>query len=283
MSKHAFQCFFGLWRSTNNPRGSSIPLPLPKTARIVPFNVAAWNVLKGGSDTITKLIEICQEKVGIRTENNIATARILLYFGVTFHRLYHIFSADMEPDDYGTIYHWSNVASHRSTFAESLELFHDTLLGLAKGNLRITIPSIKMPNPTGLYEPSPGPAAAAKSQSSANKKTPVLQKLPPGRTSLGATPANGQSIDWVSREFNDQCDKCNGIYLTKRMAASPEEVEVSANNSSDDESLDEDRKAKDPRQRNLCYICKVRTPWACLGCGRSLCLSAPKKRTCKRD
>ena len=73
---------------------------------------------------ITKLIEICQEKVGIRSENNIATPLILLYFGVTSHRLYHIFSADMEFDDYRTIYYWRNAASHRSTFAESLELFH---------------------------------------------------------------------------------------------------------------------------------------------------------------
>ena len=114
-----------------------------------------------------------------------------------------------------------------------------------------------MPNPTGLYAPSPGPAAAAKSRSLANKKTPVLQKLPPGRTSLGATPANTQSIDWVSKEFDDQCDKCNGIYLTKRMVASPEEVEVSEDNSLDDESLDGDRKTNDPQYR--CYICMVRT------------------------
>ena len=38
-----------------------------------------------GSDTMTKLIELCQEKVGVRSENNIACARLLLYFGVTVH------------------------------------------------------------------------------------------------------------------------------------------------------------------------------------------------------
>jgi hypothetical protein len=32
--------------------------------------------------TITKLIEWYQEKIGVRTENNIALARILLYYGV---------------------------------------------------------------------------------------------------------------------------------------------------------------------------------------------------------
>jgi hypothetical protein len=84
-------------------------------------------------------------------------------------------------------------------------------------------------------------------------------------------------------EISEQCERCNGVYLEKRMAASPEEVEVSADNSSDDESLEEDSGNKGPpRLRKKCFICKTQTPWACLGCGRSLCLSAPKKKNLQK-
>ena len=88
MGQESFYCFFGFWRVLNgycHRKHDNVRWPIPKTARIVPINVAAWNALKGGSDTITKLIELCQEQVGVRSENNIACARLLLYFGVTFH------------------------------------------------------------------------------------------------------------------------------------------------------------------------------------------------------
>jgi len=191
---HILAGFFGLWRATNRlDKPPTICLPIPKTARIVPFNVAAWNTLKGGSDTITKLIELCQEKIGVRTENNVASAHLLLYFGVVFHRLYQIVSSSENFDDYGTIYHWCNAASHQSTFAESLELFIDTLLDLSLKKQRRN-KSIAMPDPTGVYEASPRPdvVAAVKSRSSAKKSTPQIQKLPPGRASLGATLGQGQ-------------------------------------------------------------------------------------------
>ena len=112
-----------------------LQLPIPKTARIIPFNfnVAEWNSLKGGSDTIANWIEICQdqEKTGVRRENNMACARLLLYYAVTFYRCYQILSSAEDLNKYGTLYHWHNIASHQSTMGDSHELFFETLLKFA--------------------------------------------------------------------------------------------------------------------------------------------------------
>jgi hypothetical protein len=48
----SFQGHFSLWRYVSN----KIPGPLPSIDRILPFVFSTWNCLKGGSDTITKLI-----------------------------------------------------------------------------------------------------------------------------------------------------------------------------------------------------------------------------------
>ena len=130
MSKHAFQCYLGLWRELNVTK--EMEYPLPPIARIVPLVVAIWNTLKGGGDTITKLDDICQERLGIRTESNVATARDLLNLGVVFHRCNQMISSK-DPEEYPTLYHWRDAASHRSTMKRSLATLYTTLLEMAKG------------------------------------------------------------------------------------------------------------------------------------------------------
>ena len=296
MTKEAFLCHFGLWRSVTsaifNERHSTILLPIPKTARIVPFNVAAWNSLKGGSDTITKLIEICREKIGVRTENNVACARLLLYYAVTFHRCYQILSSAEDLNVYGTLYHWRNAASHRSTMGDSLELFFETLLkfannaGDAKNRGRKTSFET-IPHP--LFEPSPGLSVSTRSQ------TPQIQRMPFGRSSTGSTPGKGKSIDSLEIDFAKRCKECTGIYLAKRV---PEPENIRGDISGDDESLNEEdsdddmsaaaaaaiRKNKNVRVRTPCFICKAKTEYFCHGCGRSLCFKfkAPEQRNLEK-
>lgn len=48
----SFQGHFALWRYVS----TNIPGPLPYISRILPFIFSTWNCLKGGSDTITKLL-----------------------------------------------------------------------------------------------------------------------------------------------------------------------------------------------------------------------------------
>ena len=86
MSDHAFQCYLGLWRAININTPESIYFPLPPLARIVPWLVAAWNTIKGGGDTLTRMSDICQERIGIRSENLVACARVFVNLGLLFHR-----------------------------------------------------------------------------------------------------------------------------------------------------------------------------------------------------
>ena len=43
----------------------TIPYPLPPTVTINPLTITVWDSLKGGGDTITKLIDNVQERIGI--------------------------------------------------------------------------------------------------------------------------------------------------------------------------------------------------------------------------
>ena len=95
LDEESFKFKLGLWRVLNldylnkerKIRASkTIPYPLPPTVTINPLSIAMWDSLKGGGDTITKLIDNVQERIGIRSDNTTATARLLMYFAIGFHR-----------------------------------------------------------------------------------------------------------------------------------------------------------------------------------------------------
>jgi len=52
LDMEAFLGHFYLWWYVTE----KLPLPLSWLERIIPFTISQWNVIKGGSDTITKLI-----------------------------------------------------------------------------------------------------------------------------------------------------------------------------------------------------------------------------------
>ena len=87
-------------------------------------------------------------------ENNLALARLLLYYAVTFHRSIQMDEAAIDINDYPTIYHFWNAASHRTICSESLVSFLEKLLEMAKGTHATTTDAVMLPNPTGVYTPS---------------------------------------------------------------------------------------------------------------------------------
>ena len=128
MTPHTFQCYRGLWHAININPPKEVHFPLPPLAHIIPLLVSFWNVLKGGGDTITKLDDICQERIGIRSEVLVASARTLLNIGVVFHRCIQICSSK-RLSEYPTLYHYRNAASKRFTMKQSLKKLTDILLG----------------------------------------------------------------------------------------------------------------------------------------------------------
>ena len=85
MSEHTFQCYLGLWRGININSPEDLHFPIPPLAGTLPLKVAMWNNLKDGGDNLTKLADICQERIGVRSENLVACTRILLNIGLVFH------------------------------------------------------------------------------------------------------------------------------------------------------------------------------------------------------
>ena len=141
MDKASFKYHLGLWRVLNididAPDGvvrvqSDYVLPLPPTVRIVPLSIALWNALKGGGDTCTKLLDNCQERVGIRSECIMACARLLLYFAIIFHRANQWCNAKKDLEFYPSAAHARHANNVRAAFMDSLELLCQRFLGQAR-------------------------------------------------------------------------------------------------------------------------------------------------------
>ena len=137
----SFKFKLGLWRVLNidiankerKIRASkTIPYPLPPTVRINPLSIAMWDSLKGGGDTITKLIDNVQERVGIRSDNTTATARLLMYFAVAFHRGNQWCHAKEDLTFYPTIAHARNANNKRSAMYDSLLTLSTMLLAQSR-------------------------------------------------------------------------------------------------------------------------------------------------------
>jgi hypothetical protein len=52
INMESFLGYFYLWKYSS----TTLPLPLPQLERIISYALLEWNCIKGGSDTITKLL-----------------------------------------------------------------------------------------------------------------------------------------------------------------------------------------------------------------------------------
>jgi len=126
LSKHktfdydSFRGYFFLWQHVS----FKLSLPCPVLARILPATMSHWNAIKGGSDTITKLLWLNYYDPPSNAPQAHTIARMLLLGAVVIHRLNHIFTAKTNLSKaYPSLKHIRNAASKRFSF-------HDTLLGL---------------------------------------------------------------------------------------------------------------------------------------------------------
>ena len=279
MTDDAFRSFFGLWRRielefrdfTENKDGielkggSQIIFPLPKTARAVPVNVSSWNSLKPGGDTITKHIDDCQERVGVRTENNVATTRIFMYFGVVFHKFSQMISARNDLDSYPTLCHYRDAANHRTSMKKSLWQLYTILLKMTrKDDMHDNLP--EMPAPVGVFAPSP----AVVETSQMDFETPTAKEMPYAATKTRKSPGGrGRSLDKPHTDIVARCKRCEGFIYAKMIPPAQD-----ARDSDDDDCIKKDN----PRKRRMCSVCKRRTNYFCSGCRIWLCNEPPQNR-----
>ena len=99
--------------------------PLPEIARIVVLSVPLWNALKSGGDSLTKLLDNHQERVGIRSVNNMACA-------ITFHSVNQWWNAKEDLEFYPTLAHVRHANNERAAFMDSMVLLCEMFLGEAR-------------------------------------------------------------------------------------------------------------------------------------------------------
>ena len=127
-------------------------LPIPQLERIIPFTVSQWNTIKGGSDTITKLLWLNMYDPPCKSPSSHAIARMFLLGNVLVHRLHHFFTSKSDlAKAYPSLKHFRNAASHRSTFHETLlQIVHGIKQRTISRTIRDMSPSLSAPTTEGI-------------------------------------------------------------------------------------------------------------------------------------
>lgn len=96
--------------------------PFPSFVHLIPAQYAYWNVVKGGSGTTTKLMDDCILRIPKAHLNpeTVAITCLIAILIVLFHCLSQTFSSKANLNNYPSLAHYHNAASHRSTYANSL-------------------------------------------------------------------------------------------------------------------------------------------------------------------
>lgn len=112
-----------LWRSVR----LTWPSPLPPVKQVLPFLLALWNASKGGSDTISKLIWLCDYDPPNQHIQAHAIARLLLLTFTQIHRMNHLATAKTDLMFHSTLLSFRQAANKRSSF-------HQTLIVASRSN-----------------------------------------------------------------------------------------------------------------------------------------------------
>ena len=231
---HSFWTNFLLWRALNVNISDDIKFPLPPSSRIIPIQHSWWNATKGPSDTTTKLLDNCEEQLGVRNPQTIATARLLAIGGVVFHRCHQILTAK-DCSHYQSITAFRRAANKRAPFWKSLVLLCEFL-----GNEK----DILNPKPPQPPERNVTPQASRR-RTRNGTKTQVVNWIANGET--GCTPKKGRSLKRKSANKNILAHnlrekQCVGVTLVRRV-----------------------------NDRGICKMCRMKTSYYCTGCKSWFC------------
>jgi hypothetical protein len=217
--------------------------------------------MKGGSDTITKLLDSIGLVIPVESPCTIVDARLFLLFGVAAFRLEQIVSskASIINDYGGTLVHYRDAASHRFTYKSFMKLLAKRLCEHGKethGDLQ-------------LYE-----RAALATPTSTTRRlltrhdTRFQEMIRICNPTTGETPerkvkrqklygsSNVSSLTLGEQEARSRRNDCTGSILVR--CANP--------------SLVSDEGAHpDENNRHNCVVCGERTRWRCLGCHHYMC------------
>lgn len=238
---------------------TKMTLPLPPIARIVPFVCATWNALKGGSDTITKLLD----SIGFRipkpqqTPCGIVTGRYFLIFGIAGFRENQIMTSKNSIKEHygGLLLKFRDAASHRRTFPQAIREFGRILCS-------------DMGRHAAVSQESSATLAIRPSRTQLDTRhSSKFEEVVIGNPWTGETPKKKQkrerlyddpaaSLSYVENDVKQRRHDCLGIPVP--LVSSKIQI---------DESVPEDSKC-----RQHCIICNEKTRWFCAGCHHHICV-----------
>ena len=128
-----------LWKTMfHNP---NVPLPLPTLKRIIPATHAEWNMItKGGSDTITKLVDDCVLNPPRCHTNyeSAGTARCISNLLAFTFKLYHIVSSQQDLSSYYPgLRHWRNANASCAGFKTFLRMIYVNIEQMVNGRAQM--------------------------------------------------------------------------------------------------------------------------------------------------
>ena len=239
-------------------------LPRPALQRIIPSTHAKWNATKGGSDTVTKLVDDCFVKPPRPHTNfeTVAVGRCISNLLATVFRLYQLItSKENLQDSYPTIKHFRNAASQRMSFKKSLRLGYQ--LFKKEGEHLINAGLENDDQHHHHHHQQQQQSRPRRVQYSGSSTVPEPMEFVPVRTFNTPLRARRKQIQrgTVHEDVLHRSQNCSGF---------PYEVICQQEGSN----------RKDPRRR--CYLCSAKTKWKCIKCKFYFCMTAGMKSK-KRD
>ena len=231
---HSFMTNYKLWRSLNVNVTLGIRFPLPPMTMIIPFVNAFWNVTKGPSDTMTRLLDTCEENLGIRNPQSVAVARLMALQGVAFHRTAQ-FITSKNPNYYGSLKSFRDAANHRLPFQKSMSIIihflKNDLSSLERSQQSAPLPPLPV---------TPPPRRTTRN----TKKVEAVKWQPKSRTNC--TPITGRRKKTPDdKTLTDDARSAACVGLVPLLSA----------------------------KRLTCRLCGSRTFYICSWCKRPLCMT----------
>ena len=124
----SFEHNYDFWKELMMSKSS--PLPLPPCKRIIPAQHSMWNLNKGGSDTMTKLMWKCKHEPPIINPQTRAIRQMFSIMMTRIHRCIQVYSSK-HPDNYKSLQAYRKAANERISFTKTMFHLHQKFLNLA--------------------------------------------------------------------------------------------------------------------------------------------------------
>ncbi len=232
-------------------------LPYPILQRILPSYHAQWNATKGGSDTVTKLVDDCFAKPPRFYTNfeSIAFSRCISILAVAVLKLYHAITARENLDQsYPSIQHARNAASHRLTYKKLLRKLHRSFQDeITKSNDKEN-----QGEEETVLVTQPEERARRRAKAKGLSTVPDHMSFAHARTFQTPKKQQVQRLEAGSMDgvITERSNSCTGYIV--------EVVQQKEGSGSD--------------VRQNCAICKSKTPWQCVKCRLYFCMNYKKNK-----